>query len=83
MRLLIFTSLKQKLLFFGAACFLWTDVTSFHREYARNGVKNFLKWGSSYSDMNILGMDSLAVDYLVFKELVLYLCYILHGITLL
>ena len=33
--------------------------------------------------MNVLGVDSLAVDYLLLKELVLYLCYILHDITLL
>ena len=83
-RSLIFTFLKQKLLFFGAAYFLWTDDTAFQfREYASDCIKNFLKWGSSYSDMNILGVDSLAVDYLLLKELVLYLCYILHDITLL
>lgn len=75
-RSLIFTSLKQKLLFFGAAYFLRADATSFQlREYASDGVKNFLKWGSSYSDMNIWGIDSPAVDYLLFKELVLFVIF--------
>lgn len=27
----IYLLLKAKALFFGAACFLWTDVTSFHK----------------------------------------------------